>query len=87
MRTAPGVRLPWRYPYLCINPMYPLPELEFFAHLYLYVRDMEEEVVRVAAPRAERRPAPRPAPRPVTNSVEVVRGTAGTNYEVGGFGG
>jgi hypothetical protein len=44
------VELPWRYPYLCINPTYPLPELEFFAHLYLYVRDYEEEIVRVAAP-------------------------------------
>jgi hypothetical protein len=30
--------------------MYPLPEEEFFAHLYLYVRDREEEIVRVAAP-------------------------------------
>lgn len=47
---APGVRSPWVYPYLCINPAYPLPEAEFFAHLYLYVRDNEEEVVRVAAP-------------------------------------
>jgi hypothetical protein len=46
----PGVRLPWRYQYLCINPVYPLPEAEFFAQLYLYVRDFEEEVVRVAAP-------------------------------------
>jgi hypothetical protein len=46
----PGVRAPWRYPYLCINPTYPLPEEEFFAHLYLYVRDKEEEVIRVAAP-------------------------------------
>jgi hypothetical protein len=35
---------------LCINPTYPLPEEEFFAHLYLYVRDREEEVIRVAAP-------------------------------------
>jgi hypothetical protein len=46
----PGVTPPWRYAYLCINPTYPLPEMEFFAHLYLYVRDMEEEVIRVAAP-------------------------------------
>lgn len=46
----PGVRPPWRYDYLCINPTYPLPEAEFFAHLYLYVRDHEEEIVRVAAP-------------------------------------
>ncbi len=34
----------------CINPTYPLPEAEFFAHLYLYVRDREEEIIRVAAP-------------------------------------
>lgn len=46
----PGVRPPWRHPWLCINPTYPLPEAEFFAHLYLYVRDREEEIVRVAAP-------------------------------------
>ena len=50
VRPDPGVQMPWRYPYLCINPTYPLPEMEFFAHLYMYVRDMEEEVVRVAAP-------------------------------------
>lgn len=50
VRCDPGVRMPWRYPYLCINPAYPLPEAEFFAHLYLYVRDQEEEIVRVAAP-------------------------------------
>ncbi len=47
---APGVRPPWIYPYLCINPTYPLPEVEFFSHLYLYVRDREQEIVRVAAP-------------------------------------
>ncbi|MDP9382067.1 MAG: hypothetical protein M3Q29_18375 [Chloroflexota bacterium] len=46
----PGVRGPWRYPYLCINPTYPLPEEEFFVHLYLYVRDREDEIIRVAAP-------------------------------------
>ena len=50
VRCAPGVSAPWIYPYLCINPTYPLPEVEFFAHLYLYVRDREEEIVRVAAP-------------------------------------
>ena len=50
VRCEPGVPSPWRHPYLCINPAYPLPEVEFFAHLYLYVRDQEEEVVRVAAP-------------------------------------
>lgn len=50
VRTAPGAISPWPYPYLCINPTYPLPQEEFFAHLYLYVRDREEEIVRVAAP-------------------------------------
>ena len=47
---SPGKTAPWIHPYLCINPTYPLPEAEFFAHLYLYVRDHEEEIVRVAAP-------------------------------------
>lgn len=47
---GPGVISPWRHPWLCINPAYPLPEVEFFAHLYLYVRDFEDEVIRVAAP-------------------------------------
>ena len=50
VRCAPGIRSPWPYSYLCINPAYPLPEAEFFAHLYLYVRDNEEEILRVAAP-------------------------------------
>ena len=50
VRCAPGVKPPWIYPYLCINPTYPLPEVEFFAHLYLYVRDREEDIIRVAAP-------------------------------------
>jgi hypothetical protein len=50
VRCAPGVRSPWPYDYLCINPTYPLPEEEFFAHLYLYVRDREDVVLRVAAP-------------------------------------
>lgn len=50
VRCEPGVRQPWRFPYLCINPTYPLPEEEFFAHLYLYVRDREDEVIKVAAP-------------------------------------
>jgi len=39
-------------------------------------------------PAVQRRPS-RPArvvPRPITNSVEVVRGTQGSNYEVGGYG-
>ena len=50
VRCAPGVHSPWPSPYLCINPTYPLPEEEFFAHLYLYVRDREALVRRVAAP-------------------------------------
>ncbi len=50
VRAAPGARPPWRHPYLCINPAYPLPEAEFFAHLYLYARDNEDELIRVAAP-------------------------------------
>jgi hypothetical protein len=50
VRCAPGVASPWRNRFLCINPTYPLPEAEFFAHLYLYVRDHEDEVIRVAAP-------------------------------------
>jgi hypothetical protein len=48
--TEEGVRCPWPYEYLCINPTYPLPEIEFFAHLYLYARDREDALVRVAAP-------------------------------------
>jgi hypothetical protein len=47
---APGARSPWPYSYLCINPTYPLPELEFFAHLFLYARDREDMLIRVAAP-------------------------------------
>lgn len=50
VRCQPGTDSPWPFPYLCINPSYPLPEEEFFAHLYLYVRDAEDEVIRVAAP-------------------------------------
>ncbi|HUZ01970.1 MAG TPA: hypothetical protein VMU89_16605 [Thermomicrobiaceae bacterium] len=50
VRCAPGVESPWPFAYLCINPTYPLPEEEFFAQLYLYVRDREDEVIRVAAP-------------------------------------
>ena len=51
VRCAPGVRSPWPVPYLCINPTYPLPEEEFFAQLYLYVRDRR-------GPRASRRRSP-----------------------------
>ncbi len=46
----PGARSPWRYPFLCINPTYPLPEEEFFVQLYLYVRDREDIILKVAAP-------------------------------------
>lgn len=47
---APGVISPWPWDFLCINPTYPLPEEEFFAQLYLYVRDCEDIVLKVAAP-------------------------------------
>ena len=47
---APGVRSPWHYRWLCINPTYPLPEEEFFAQLYLYARDREDIILKVAAP-------------------------------------
>lgn len=47
---APGVKSPWIYPFLCINPTYPLPEEEFFAQLYIYVRDREDVILKVAAP-------------------------------------
>lgn len=50
VRCEPGVTAPWIHRFLCINPAYPLPEAEFFAQLYLYVRDHEDEVIRVAAP-------------------------------------
>jgi len=50
VRCAPGTRNPWPMPFLCINPEYPLPEVEFFAQLYLYCRDREDLIVRVAAP-------------------------------------
>jgi len=42
----------------------------------------------VTRPAAPRRTAARPAAptRPATNNVEVVRGTQGSNYEVGGYG-
>ncbi len=46
----PGVVSPWPWDFLCINPTYPLPEEEFFAQLYLYVRDREDIVLKVAAP-------------------------------------
>lgn len=51
--------------------------------------NVKRPVARVSAPR---RPAPRPVVRtappapPPTNNVEVVRGTKGSNYEVGGYG-
>jgi hypothetical protein len=45
-----AMQSPWPYDYLCINPTYPLPAVEFAAQLYLYLRDHEEEIIRVAAP-------------------------------------
>ena len=45
-----GITSPWPYDYLCINPTYPLPEEEFFAQIFLYVRDREDIILRVAAP-------------------------------------
>ena len=45
-----GTISPWPYRFLCINPTYPLPEEEFFAQLYLYVRDREDIIIDVAAP-------------------------------------
>jgi hypothetical protein len=47
---AAGVRSPWPHPYLCVSPAYPLPRLEFLAHLYLYARDREEELTRAGLP-------------------------------------
>lgn len=45
-----ALRSPWPFDWLCINPVYPLPAVEFTAQLYLYLRDREEDVVRIAAP-------------------------------------
>ena len=38
--------------YLCVNPAYPLPEIEFFAQLYICLRDREDRVRAVAVPQA-----------------------------------
>ncbi|HEY3081588.1 MAG TPA: hypothetical protein VGM69_16985 [Chloroflexota bacterium] len=45
-----ALRSPWPFEWLCINPTYPLPAAEFTAQLYLYLRDREEDVVRIGAP-------------------------------------
>ena len=45
-----SLRSPWPFEWLCVNPTYPLPAAEFTAQLYLYLRDREEDVVRIAAP-------------------------------------
>jgi hypothetical protein len=45
-----AARSPWPFDWLCINPTYPLPACEFTAQLYLYLRDREEDVIRIAAP-------------------------------------
>jgi hypothetical protein len=52
--TPEAARLiPWpAQGYLCIQPTYPLPRAEFAAQLYLYLRDHEAEVIRVAIPQA-----------------------------------
>jgi hypothetical protein len=52
--TPEAARLiPWpARGYLCIQPAYPLPAVEFAAQLYLYLRDREAEVIRVAIPQA-----------------------------------
>jgi pilus assembly protein CpaB len=42
-------------------------------------------VIRAAPPPRRRATAPRPAPRPTTSNVEVVRGTAGNQYQVGNY--
>ena len=47
---AQALRSPWPFEWLCVNPTYPLPAAEFTAQLYLYLRDREEDVVRIAAP-------------------------------------
>jgi hypothetical protein len=48
-RPGAALRSPWpRLRYLCINPAYPMPAVEFAAQLYLYVRDAEDEVIRAA---------------------------------------
>jgi hypothetical protein len=47
---AHALRSPWPFEWLCVNPTYPLPAAEFTAQLYLYLRDREDDVVRIAAP-------------------------------------
>lgn len=47
---AQSLRSPWPFEWLCVNPTYPLPAAEFTAQLYLWLRDREEDVVRIAAP-------------------------------------
>lgn len=47
---AHAARSPWPFDWLCINPTYPLPASEFTAQLYLYLRDREPDVIRIAAP-------------------------------------
>jgi pilus assembly protein CpaB len=50
-------------------------------------RPLRPRATVASAPRrVVRRPAPAVPSRPATNNVEVVRGTAGSNYEVGGYG-
>jgi hypothetical protein len=56
VRCLPWVRSPWPQQYLCVNPTYPLPEEEFLAQLYLYLRDREELILAVAVPQSSDRP-------------------------------
>jgi hypothetical protein len=46
--VAPGVQSPWRCRYLCVEPVYPLPDIEFLAHTYIYARDAEDRLLEVA---------------------------------------
>lgn len=59
LRRADGARLGSPRCYLCVNPKYPLPGEEFFAQLYLYLRDREGQVLSVAIPQAHDGPIAR----------------------------
>jgi pilus assembly protein CpaB len=50
------------------------------------IRPARPRVTVASAPRRRAPVAAPVAPRPLTSSVEVVRGTQGSNYEVGGYG-
>jgi len=45
--------IPWpAHGYLCLQPTYPLPAVEFATQLVLYLRDDEAQVIRTAIPQA-----------------------------------